>query len=77
MKAIEFRKKDDKALQAELLDLTKERFNLRMQNGSGQLTTPHRLRDVNRDIARVKTILNERKKANEIKTANESKKAEA
>lgn len=63
MKANEFRKKDGEALEAELMELTKERFNLRMQNGSGQLTTPHRLRDVNRDIARVKTILNERKRA--------------
>lgn len=63
MKASEFRQKDDKALQAELLELTRERFNLRMQNGSGQLATPHRLREVSRDIARVKTILNERKRA--------------
>lgn len=63
MKAKEFREKDDKALKAELLELTKEQFNLRMQNGSGQLSKPHRLRDVGLDIARVKTILNERKKA--------------
>ena len=63
MKANDLRQKDDKALQDELLELTRERFNLRMQNGSGQLATPHRLRNVNKDIARVKTILNERKKA--------------
>ena len=62
MKANELREKDDAALQQELLDLTRERFNLRMQQGTGQLAHPHRLRDVTRDIARVKTILNERAK---------------
>lgn len=60
MKASEFRQKDDKALQQELLELTRERFNLRMQNGSGQLASSARLRQVKRDIARVKTILTER-----------------
>ena len=61
MKITELRQKDDAALQEELLQLTRERFNLRMQKGTGQLANPHRLRDVSRDIARVKTILNERK----------------
>ena len=61
MKITELRQKDDAALQEELLQLTRERFNLRMQKGTGQLANPHRLRDVGRDIARVKTILNERK----------------
>jgi large subunit ribosomal protein L29 len=60
MKAAELRQKDEKALQTELLELMRERFNLRMQRGTGQLARPHLLRDVNRDIARVKTILNER-----------------
>ena len=65
MKADELRKKDDQALQQELLELIRERFNLRMQRGSGQLTQPHRLRTVNKAIARVKTILNERARDNE------------
>ena len=59
MKAKELREKDNTALQQELLDLTRERFNLRMQRGTGQLAHSHRLREVGRDIARVKTILNE------------------
>jgi large subunit ribosomal protein L29 len=63
MKAKDLRQKDDEALQKELLELTRERFNLRMQKGSGQLANSHRLREVGRDIARVKTILTERKKA--------------
>ncbi|MBA2594390.1 MAG: 50S ribosomal protein L29 [Gammaproteobacteria bacterium] len=44
-----------------LLELVREHFNLRMQKGSGQAVKPHRLRGVKRDIARVKTILNEPK----------------
>jgi large subunit ribosomal protein L29 len=43
-----------------LLELVREHFNLRMQKGSGQAVKPHRLKGVKRDIARVKTILNER-----------------
>lgn len=44
-----------------LLELVREYFNLRMQKGSGQAVKPHRLKGVKRDIARVKTILNERR----------------
>lgn len=42
-----------------LLELVREHFNLRMQKGSGQAVKPHRLSGVKRDIARVKTVLNE------------------
>ena len=44
-----------------LLDLRKEQFNLRMQKGSGQLTQPHQLRRVRRDIARTKFVLGSKK----------------
>lgn len=44
-------------LNQQLLDLRKEQFNLRMQQGSGQLNQPHQLRRVRRDIARAKTVL--------------------
>ena len=46
-------------LQAELLELRKEQFNLRMQRGTGQLTNPSRFKVVRRQIARVKTRVNE------------------
>jgi large subunit ribosomal protein L29 len=46
-------------LQAELLELRKEQFNLRMQRGTGQLTNPSRFKVVRRQIARVKTRINE------------------
>ena len=44
----------------ELIALRKEQFNLRMQRGAGQLTNPSRFRYVQKDIARIKTILNEK-----------------
>ena len=48
-------------LKQHLLDLRKEQFNLRMQKGSGQLTQPHQLRRVRRDIARTKFVLGDKK----------------
>jgi large subunit ribosomal protein L29 len=42
-----------------LLELRREQFNLRMQKGSGQLSKPSEVRRVRRDIARIKTIMNE------------------
>jgi len=60
MKANELRDKSVEDLNKELLSLTREKFNLRMQNGSGQLTRPHQMKAVRRSIARVKTILKEK-----------------
>ena len=60
MKASELRDKSVEELKQELLNLTREKFNLRMQKGTGQLARPHQLKAVRRNIARVKTILNEK-----------------
>jgi large subunit ribosomal protein L29 len=57
--ASELRGKSREDLDKLLLELVREHFNLRMQKGSGQAVKPHRLRGVKRDIARVKTVLNE------------------
>ncbi len=43
-------------LQDELLNLKKEQFNLRFQRATGQLENTSRVREVRRDIARVKTV---------------------
>lgn len=59
MKANELRQQSADQLQRQLLDLRKEEFNLRMQQGTGQLARPSRMREVRRDIARVKTIMTE------------------
>ncbi|EAR59471.1 50S ribosomal protein L29 [Neptuniibacter caesariensis] len=60
MKATELREKSVDELQQELLGLLKEQFNLRMQKTTGQLAQSHLLGQVRRDIARVKTVLNEK-----------------
>jgi large subunit ribosomal protein L29 len=62
MKAHEMRAKNESELREELSGLLREQFNLRMQRGIGQLATPHDLRRVRRDIARVRTVLNEKQK---------------
>ncbi|MCH7694726.1 MAG: 50S ribosomal protein L29 [Proteobacteria bacterium] len=59
MKATELRGKNPEQLNTLLLDLVRERFNLRMQKGSGQLTKPSQMKAVRRDIARIKTVLQE------------------
>ena len=46
-------------LKSELLELRKEQFNLRMQRGTGQLANSSRFKTVRRQIARVKTRINE------------------
>jgi large subunit ribosomal protein L29 len=60
MKASELREKSVEALKEELLNLLREQFNLRMQKSTGQLAQTHLLGKVRRDIARVKTIINEK-----------------
>ena len=60
MKASELREKNVAELKSELVGLLREQFNLRMQKGTGQLSQSHRVGQVRRDIARVKTILNEK-----------------
>ena len=60
MNARELRTKSDYELQAELEELTREAFNLRMQKGTGQMSRPSQIKSVRRDVARLKTILNER-----------------
>lgn len=62
MNVPEMRAKSEEELQSELRDLHREAFNLRMQKGMGQLSRPSQIRDLRRDIARLKTILSERKR---------------
>jgi large subunit ribosomal protein L29 len=52
-------------LRAGLKELLKEQFNLRMQQGSGQTPRSHLIQKVRKDIARVKTVINEKRKAGE------------
>ena len=63
MKVEDLRQKSDDELNQQVLDLRKEAFNLRFQRASGQLENTARVRQVRRDIARVKTVLHERRAA--------------
>ena len=63
MKAEEVRQKTDDELSDQLGELQKEAFNLRFQKASGQLENNARIREVRRDIARIKTVLYERSSA--------------
>jgi large subunit ribosomal protein L29 len=57
MKATELRARTRDQLSDQLLQLKKEQFNLRFQKATGQLENTARVREVRRDIARIKTIL--------------------
>jgi large subunit ribosomal protein L29 len=57
MKAGDLRARTEDQLREQLLQLKKEQFNLRFQKASGQLENTARVREVRRDIARIKTIL--------------------
>jgi large subunit ribosomal protein L29 len=57
MKATELRGRTTDQLAEQLLQLKKEQFNLRFQKATGQLENTARVREVRRDIAKIKTIL--------------------
>ncbi len=63
MNASELRDKTPDQLRDDLLSLKKEAFNLRFQQATGQLENTARMRQVRRDVARVRTILNEKAQA--------------
>ena len=60
MKATELRHKTKDELNSLLLELARERFNLRMQKSTGQLSKPSEMKRVRRDMARIQTVLNEK-----------------
>ncbi len=63
MRAEEVRAKTSDELVDQLRDLKKEAFNLRFQRATGQLENTARFRIIRRDIARIKTILGQRRAA--------------
>lgn len=60
--ANDMRAKTDDELKEMLLSLKKEQFNFRFQQSAGKLSNPAQVQKVRRDVARIKTLLNERKK---------------
>lgn len=68
MKANEIRKLSTEELAKELNDLKSELFKLRFQFATSQLENPIKIRDIKRDLARVKTVIRER----ELKIGSDS-----
>lgn len=62
MNTNELRALDVSELQKKLTDYCQEQFHLRMQHGSGQLKNTQKLRQARKNIARVKTLLNEKQR---------------
>jgi len=63
MNAADLRSKSVEELNEELVELRREQFNLRMQQATGELAQVHQHGRVRKDIARVKTVLNEQLRA--------------
>lgn len=60
MKANDLRKMTASDLRKELSDLLNEQFKMRMQRGSGQPVKPQLIKQMRRDVARIKTVLKEK-----------------
>lgn len=65
MKASDLREMTDEELKSKEEELRNELFNLRFQAASGQIENPMRIRSVRKEIARIKTILNEKELASQ------------
>lgn len=65
MNAQELKTKNEVELKEKLVELQRNQFDLRMARGNGQMTKVHILKEVRRDIARVKTILKQKQMAGE------------
>ena len=63
----DLRTRTDDQLNEQLVELKREQFNLRFQSATNQLERPARIKEVRRDIARIKTLQNERSRAAETK----------
>jgi large subunit ribosomal protein L29 len=66
-KIADFNAKTDDELSTDLNELKREQFNLRFQAATNQLEKPSRVREVRRDIARIKTLQTERASAGAAK----------
>jgi large subunit ribosomal protein L29 len=62
MKAVEMRDMDAESLQAKVKELDDQLFRMRIQKSMGQLEAPGKIRNVRRELARVKTVLREKAK---------------
>lgn len=66
MNTKDLRGKDVAELETLKLEILREHFNLRMQKGSGQLSQKHLLRNARRNVARIETIITEKKNQDKV-----------
>ncbi len=66
MKIKDLRELSNKELEGKIIEAKKELFNLRMKQSTGTLEKPSKIKELRKDVARIKTILRER----EIEEAN-------
>jgi large subunit ribosomal protein L29 len=62
MKAIELRDMDGDSLEIKIRELDDQLFRMRIQKSMGQLEAPGKIRNIRRELARVKTVLREKAK---------------
>ena len=62
MKAAELRDMDVEALRAKTQEIDDQLFRMRIQKSMGQLEAPAKVREIRRDLARIKTILREKER---------------
>jgi len=77
VKPAEIRELDTEDLHARIAELDEELFNLRFQLATGQLDNHRRMRDVRRDVARIRTVLRERDFAYAARTSSRAAPASA
>jgi len=68
VKAADVRTKTDKELETRLSELRKEQFNLRFQKATGQLSNTARVQHVRKEIAKITTVVGERKRPSSPKS---------
>jgi len=75
VKAADVRAKTEKELETRLIELRKEQFNLRFQKATGQLANTARVNHVRKEIAKIMSILGERKRSGNSTVAKKVKPA--
>jgi len=75
MRIREIKEQTKEELEAKLADIKKSIFNLKFQKATGQLENPVKIRNLRKDIARIKTLLREKELKYKIKINEESKKS--
>ena len=63
MKTSEIRKMTTEEINTNITETKQELWNLRFSGATGQLEKPHRIKELRHDVARMKTVLNERKES--------------